>query len=64
MNAWWPPGHIVGWEHTFTHEIRDLLLAIRDGSAPSPSFEEGQQVQRVLAAIEQSAAADSAIIRV
>jgi predicted dehydrogenase len=55
MGSWWPQGHIIGWEHTFTHQIRDFLTAISDGEAPSPSFEEGFQVQRVLAAVEESA---------
>lgn len=64
MRAWWPQGHMIGWEHTFTHEVRDFLAAIRDGGDPSPSFEEGLQVQRVLAAIEESAAAKSATTHV
>ncbi|MGY4542382.1 putative dehydrogenase, partial [Arthrobacter sp. UYNi723] len=51
----WPQGHIIGWEHTFTHQIRDFLVAIDAGAAPSPSFEEGLQVQRILAAVEKSA---------
>jgi predicted dehydrogenase len=55
LDAWWPQGHIIGWEHTFTHQIRDFLVAIDTGAAPSPSFEEGLQVQRVLAAVEKSA---------
>jgi len=55
MAAWWPPGHILGYEHTFTHEIADLLTAIADGTDPSPSFADGLQVQRVLAAVEESA---------
>ena len=55
LEAWWPQGHIIGWEHTFTHQIRDFLVAIQDGVEPSPSFEEGLQIQRVLAAIEESA---------
>ena len=55
LDAWWPQGHIIGWEHTFTHQIRDFLTAIRDRTAPSPSFEEGLQVQRVLEAVETSA---------
>jgi predicted dehydrogenase len=62
LEAWWPQGHVIGWEHTFTHQVRDFLAAIRDGNAPSPSFEEGLQVQRVLAAIEESAAAKSAAV--
>ncbi|MBA9007441.1 Gfo/Idh/MocA family protein [Thermomonospora cellulosilytica] len=55
--AWWPPGHLLGYEHTFTHEIADLLSAIAAGTDPSPSFADGLQVQRVLAAVEASAAA-------
>ncbi|MDR6639810.1 Gfo/Idh/MocA family oxidoreductase [Paenarthrobacter nitroguajacolicus] len=63
LEAWWPQGHIIGWEHTFTHQIRDFLLAIRDGSQPSPSFEEGLNVQHILAAVEESAAAKSSLIQ-
>ena len=55
LEAWWPQGHIIGWEHTFTHQIRDFLTAIASGEAPSPSFEDGLQIQRVLAAVESSA---------
>ncbi|MEW1775605.1 Gfo/Idh/MocA family oxidoreductase [Streptomyces sp. NPDC086777] len=61
LGAWWPQGHIIGWEHTFTHQIRDFLAAIREGTAPSPSFEEGLQVQRVLTAVEESAAKSTAV---
>lgn len=63
MDAWWPQGHIIGWEHTFTHQIRDFLLAIAGGTQPSPSFEDGLEVQRILAAVEESAAAKSALIQ-
>ncbi|UVJ41503.1 Gfo/Idh/MocA family protein [Arthrobacter sp. CJ23] len=62
--AWWPQGHVLGWEHTFTHEIRDFLTAIDGGTPPSPSFEDGLAVQRVLAAVEESANAKSALIQV
>lgn len=55
MAAWWPPGHIIGYEHTFTHTVYDFLRAIADGAQPSPDFADGLQNQRVLAAIEQSA---------
>ena len=61
VGAWWPQGHMIGWEHTFTHQIRDFLAAIRDGTAPSPSFEEGLHVQRVLTAVEESAAKNAAV---
>jgi predicted dehydrogenase len=60
VGAWWPPGHLLGYEHTFTHEVADLIRAIADGTDPSPSFADGLQVQRVLAAVEQSAGSGSA----
>jgi predicted dehydrogenase len=59
LSAWWPPGHVLGWEHTFTHEVRDLVTAIAAGTDPAPSFSDGLQVQRVLAAVEDSAAHES-----
>jgi predicted dehydrogenase len=59
LSAWWPPGHLIGYEHSFTHEIRDLVEAIGEGRAPTPSFADGLQVQQVLAAVEASAAAGS-----
>ncbi len=52
--AWWPPGHGLGYEHAFTHQVVDLVTAIADGSDPHPTFTEGLQVQRVLAAVETS----------
>ncbi|MGI8331177.1 Gfo/Idh/MocA family protein [Actinomadura scrupuli] len=54
--AWWPAGHLLGYEHTFTHEVADFLSAIASGTGPSPSFADGLHVQRVLAAVEASAA--------
>ena len=33
---WWPPGHIIGWEHTFVHELHHLLTAIRDDGDVGP----------------------------
>lgn len=63
LGAWWPQGHIIGWEHTFTHQIRDFLTAIAAGESPSPSFEEGLNVQHILAAVEESAAANSPLIQ-
>ncbi|GAB2975284.1 Gfo/Idh/MocA family oxidoreductase [Streptomyces pseudoechinosporeus] len=59
LEAWWPPGHGLGYEHTFVHQARDLVTAIAEGSAPVPSFADGLQVQRVLAAVEESAAKNS-----
>ncbi|MEU4424806.1 Gfo/Idh/MocA family oxidoreductase [Actinoplanes sp. NPDC024001] len=56
MSAWWPPGHLIGYEHSFTHEVRDLIDAIATGQDPSPSFADALQVQLVLGAVERSAA--------
>jgi predicted dehydrogenase len=56
LAAWWPPGHTLGWEHTFTNQARDLLTAIADGGQPRPSFADGLAVQRVLDAVQRSAA--------
>ncbi|HEY3129608.1 MAG TPA: Gfo/Idh/MocA family oxidoreductase, partial [Acidobacteriota bacterium] len=56
VKAWWPPGHIIGYEHTFTHTVYDLLEGIADEKLPTPNFEDGVKNQRVLDAIEKSAA--------
>ncbi|RNG31630.1 gfo/Idh/MocA family oxidoreductase [Streptomyces botrytidirepellens] len=55
LEAWWPPGHGLGYDHTFVHQARDMVAAIAAGTDPEPSFEDGLQVQRVLAAVEDSA---------
>lgn len=59
LDAWWPPGHGLGYEHTFVHQARDLVLAVAEGRPPTPSFADGLQVQRVLAAVEESAEKNS-----
>jgi predicted dehydrogenase len=64
LAGWWPPGHVLGWDVTFIHEIADLLTAIAEGTDPRPSFADGLQVQRVLAAVQESAAHDSTWITI
>ncbi|MFD2081410.1 Predicted dehydrogenase [Actinopolymorpha cephalotaxi] len=59
MSAWWPAGHIIGWEHSFTHEAYDLVTAIAAGTDPAPTFADGLQVQLVLDAVERSAESGS-----
>ncbi|MEP7112827.1 MAG: Gfo/Idh/MocA family oxidoreductase [Ilumatobacteraceae bacterium] len=54
IEAWWPPGHLLGYEHAFTHQVVDLLNSIHDGIDPTPSFRDGLQIQRILAAVETS----------
>jgi predicted dehydrogenase len=59
MSAWWPAGHLIGYEHSFTHEMRDLIEAIALGQDPTPSFADALQVQLVLDAVERSAQSQS-----
>jgi len=62
LDGWWPPGHVLGWDHTFTHQAAELVGSLAEGRAPEPSFADGLAVQRVLAAIEQSAAVSGAAV--
>jgi predicted dehydrogenase len=59
VGKWWPTGHGLGWEHAFTHQVVDFLNGVHKGEQPKPSLAEGAQVQRVLAAVEQSSGAGS-----
>jgi predicted dehydrogenase len=54
---WWPHGHIIGWEHTFVHEIAHLLDAIvhnKDVAPYGATFEDGYRNAVICDAIEQS----------
>lgn len=59
LAPWWPTGHMLGYEHGFSHQVRDFTTAIAEGTAPRPSFADGLHVQRVLDAVERSSAAGS-----
>ena len=54
VGAWWPPGHIIGYEHTFVHTFADFLNAVATGKKVSPDFEDGLRNQEVLEAVERS----------
>lgn len=54
LDAWWPAGHVLGWDHTFTSQAADFLRAIASGEPVHADFSDGLAVQRVLAAIETS----------
>jgi predicted dehydrogenase len=64
IDGWWPPGHVLGWDATFTNQVSDFLTALATGQEPTPSFEDGLAVQRVLAAIEASAAQAGSCVEV
>jgi predicted dehydrogenase len=52
--AWWPPGHIIGYEHTFIHTVYNLVSAIARNRLPSPNFYDGLKCQAVLEAAANS----------
>jgi predicted dehydrogenase len=54
MDMWWPPGHIIGWEHTFSHELLHLLSAIALDGPVGPdgaTFEDGYRAAEVCDAL-------------
>ena len=55
IEAWWPPGHILGYEHTFTHTAFDFVCGVARGEAVEPTFADGVANQQVLDAVERSA---------
>src|SRR5262249_39878551 len=55
LKAWWPPGHIIGYEHTFVNAMADFLHAINSGAKVSPNFADGVKEMAILEAALQSA---------
>ena len=62
--AWWPAGHMLGYEHGFSHQVKDLVEGIVAGTDPHGTFAEGLAVQRVLDAVEVSSSRDSAWVQI
>jgi predicted dehydrogenase len=56
MDAWWPAGHTIGYEHTFTHEVHELMQAFAEDRQPVPNFVDGVKCQEVLEAVDRSIA--------
>ncbi|MCT9097969.1 Gfo/Idh/MocA family protein [Haloarchaeobius sp. HME9146] len=54
VDHWWPPGHVIGWEHTFVHENFEFLSSVASGTDFHPSVQDALGVQRILDAIERS----------
>jgi predicted dehydrogenase len=55
--AWWPQGHIIGWEHSFIHEIRHFLACVVGGRQVGPEgadFEDGYRASLIADAILES----------
>ena len=56
VHAWWPPGHIIGYEHLFVHEIYEFLCSLGKKKKPShPTFADAVKCQKVLQAVEKAA---------
>jgi predicted dehydrogenase len=55
IKAWWPGGHIIGYEHTFVNTFADFVTAVVNGKSVQPTFQDGLENEKVLAAIEKSA---------
>ncbi len=55
FGKWWPPGHLIAYEHTFVHTIADFVGAIVARRSVRPNFEDGWRNQRVLEAASASA---------
>jgi predicted dehydrogenase len=51
---WWADGHILGYEHTFTHSVNDFLVALESGAEIHPDFNDGLRNQQVLDAVERA----------
>jgi predicted dehydrogenase len=64
LAAWWPAGHMLGYEHGFSHQVKDFVEGIVTGVDPHGTFAEGLQVQRVLEAVESSSARESAWVQI
>lgn len=52
--AWWPAGHVIGYEHTFVHELYEFVEAIAKDKQPVPDFNDGVKCSQVLEAVDLS----------
>ena len=59
--AWWPPGHLIGYEHTFHHAVADFVRAVASGERVRPDFEDGLREATVIDAALEAAASGSRV---
>jgi len=55
IDAWWPPGHIIGYEHTFINAFADFIKAVVARRGVQPNFADGLANEKVMHAITESA---------
>lgn len=63
LAGWWPPGHVLGWEHTFIDELHHFLAAVMSGGEVGPdgaTFEDGYRAAVVCDAVLASARSGNA----
>ncbi len=51
LGKWWVPGLIIGYEHSFTHQVADFLTGLATGKPAAPSFREALPANQVCDAI-------------
>jgi len=55
VKNWWPPGHIIGYEHSFVHIIADFVNAVVSRRRTQPDFVDGLKTQRIVDLIQRVA---------
>jgi predicted dehydrogenase len=55
MSAWWPTGHVIGYEHTFVHEMYEFFESVANNKPTSPDFADGVKCSQVIEAVELAA---------
>jgi predicted dehydrogenase len=54
MKKWWVPGLIIGYEHTFVHQVADFMSSLESGESCAPTFQDALQTQKVCQAVIES----------
>ncbi|WP_312433007.1 Gfo/Idh/MocA family protein [Lacrimispora sp.] len=54
VGAWWPEGHIIGYEHTFVHAFYEFVEAIQNGTRIAPNFDDGAKIIKILQCAQKS----------
>lgn len=52
--AWWGPGHVLGYENAFFHAAADFLRALPEKSPVTPNLHDGAACTRVIEAVVKS----------
>lgn len=61
IDHWWPPGHVIGYEHEFVHAVVDFVHAVVTKTKIEPNFRDGWKELEVLEAGLRSAETGKAV---